>query len=249
MSSKSLDFSVSARSKRADVPVMMFIASYFPGIPVKSVFGFRERTPLYGGRIFKGPELSEADIKWMYDRGIGYRIPLQNLVANYDDYVESKPFLEKYHRKGNSVITFRTDLAQWIRNDFPLFEIEASVINQIRTIDKIPQFLVDFDVVVLHPILNDHPDELSKIEDKDRIRLFVNAGCMYKCPTMECYGSMSRINKEIPGAKFKCAQDHVPDYMLDRQAEPEMTKFNTQALINLGFSKFKKMRSKSNTAF
>ncbi len=244
-----LDFSISARGKFAGNSIAAFLKIFFDGIPVKSVFGFREYTPLYGGRIFRGPELSEADIKWMYERGIGYRIPLQNIVANRDDYEASKVFLTKYHREGNSVITVRADLARWIREDFPKFEIEASVINQVRTIDRIPEFLETFDVVVLHPILNDSPDELAKIEDKNRIRLFVNAGCMYKCPTMECYGSISRLNKLIPETQFKCAQDHLPDYAQERLNTVGMTEFDPRPLIDLGFTRFKRMRNKTNTAF
>jgi hypothetical protein len=244
-----LDYSVSARGKSDRLAVMPFIAMCFPGIPIKSIFGFREYTPLYGGRIFRGPELSEADIGWMYDHGIAYRIPLQNIVATRADYEESKPFLRKYHRKGNSVITVRHELARWIREDFPLFEIEASVINQVRSLDKLPQFLDTFDVVVLHPSLNDYSDQLATIEDKSRIRLFVNAGCMYKCPTMECYGSISRLNKHVADTKFKCAQDHDKDYAIDRANQVGMTEFNVHEFIRLGFTKFKKMRNKGNTAF
>jgi hypothetical protein len=65
----------------------------------------------------------------MYDHDIGYRIPLQNIVASREEYVASKTFLAKYHRKGNSVIIARAKLAKWIHEDFPLFEVEASVIN------------------------------------------------------------------------------------------------------------------------
>ena len=244
-----LDFSISARGKFAGNSVAAFLHIFFAGVPVRSIFGFREYTPLYGGRIFKGPELSEDDIKWMYDHGIGYRIPLQNIVATRDDYEQSKPFLAKYHRKGNSVITVRADLAKWIRADFPLFEIEASVINQVRTIDRIPEYFENFDIVVLHPILHDTPEELAKIEQKDRIRLFVNAGCMYKCPTMECYGSISRLNKLIPNTEFRCAQDHVPDYAQERMNTTGMTEFDPRPLIEMGFTKFKRMRNKTNTAY
>lgn len=244
-----VDFSVSARGKFAGNSVEAFLAIFFEGIPVKSIFGFREYTPLYGGRIFRGPELSDADIDWMYAHGIGYRIPLQNIVATREDYEKSRPFLERYHRKGNSVITVRAEMAKWVRADFPLFEIEASVINQVRSVDKLPQFFENFDIVVLHPSLNDYPEELLKIDRKDRIRLFVNAGCMYKCPTMECYGSISRLNKQIPESKFKCAQDHFPEYALDRAGQIGMTEFDPQPLIELGFTRFKRMRNKSNTAF
>jgi hypothetical protein len=244
-----LDFSISARAKWVKNSVAAFLDIFFQDIPVKSIFGFTEYTPLYGGRVFSGPELSPDDIAWMYDHGIGYRIPLQNLVATRADYEASKPFLARHHRKGNSVITVRSDLAEWIGEDFPLYERECSVINQVRTIDRIPEYLKTFDVVVLHPILNDSPDELAKIEDKARVRLFVNAGCMYKCPTMECYGSISRLNKKLPEAQFKCAQYRLPEYAQQRVAEIGLTEFDPMVFVNLGFTRFKRMRNKSNTAF
>lgn len=244
-----LDFSISARGKLAQNPVATYLDIWFKDIPVKSIFGFREYTSLYGGRVFNGPELTEADIAWMYDNGIGYRIPLQNLVANRRDYELARPFLKKYHRPGNSVITVRAEMARWVKEDFPDFEVEASVINQVRTLDKLPEFLENFDVVVLHPILNDDLEGLATIADKNRIRLFVNAGCMYTCPTMECYGSISRLNKHIPKAEFKCAQDHVPDYAQERLTTEGMTEFDTMAFVKLGFTRFKRMRNKSNTAY
>ncbi|NIK89796.1 hypothetical protein FHS83_003114 [Rhizomicrobium palustre] len=249
MFSETLDFSVSARGKTMSNSIAAFLAIFFEDIPVKSVFAFREYTPLYGGRIYHGPELSDADIHWMYDNGIGYRIPLQNIVTSREEYLSSKPFLAKYHRKGNSVIVARAELARWIREDFPDFELEASVINQVRTLDKLSSFLENYDVVVLHPIMNDDLAGLSTIADKSRIRLFVNAGCMYQCPTMECYGSISRMNKLVPNTEFKCAQDHVPEYAEARLTAEGMTEFDTAALVNLGFTRFKRMRNKSNTAY
>jgi hypothetical protein len=249
MLSEALDFSVSARGKAATNSIAAFLEIFFEDIPVKSVFAFREYTPLYGGRIYHGPELSDTDIHWMYDHGIGYRIPLQNIVTSREEYLSSKPFLEKYHRKGNSVITARGELAKWIREDFPLFELEASVINQVRTLEKLSSFLETYDVVVLHPIMNDDLEALATITDKARVRLFVNAGCMYQCPTMECYGSISRMNKLVPNTEFKCAQDHVPDYAEARLTAEGMTEFDTNTLVNFGFTRFKRMRNKSNTAY
>ena len=123
------------------------------------------------------------------------------------------------------------------------------MINQVRTLDKLASFLDNYDVVVLHPIMNDDLEGLATIADKSRVRLFVNAGCMYKCPTMECYGSISRMNKLIPNTEFKCAQHHLPDYAQDRLTTEGMTEFDTMALVNLGFTRFKRMRNKSNTAY
>jgi hypothetical protein len=239
-----LDFSVSARSKSANQPIAHYLGEFFFGTPIKSVFGFREHTKLYGGRQFMGPELSAADIGWMYEHNIGYRIPLQSIQADYRDYQESKPFLARYHRPGNSVILVRHDLAEWIRNDFPDFEIEASVIHQVRSLDRLPRLERIFDIVVLHPSLNDETELLASVADKKRIRLFANAGCMYRCPTMECYKTFSANNRGDP-TPFACSQLHMPEY----RAQVHFHTFDVDRLIALGFTKFKKLRSKGITGY
>lgn len=241
-----LDFSISARGKPERLPMSQFVNSYFSDVPIRSIFGFRERVNLYGGRLFLSPEISEADIRWMYDQNIGYRIPLQTIQANYKDYQNARTFLAKYHRKGNSVILVRHDLARWIREDFPLFEIEASVIHRIKNVTPIQTLLQTFDVIVLHPTLNDKPELLSSIVNKDRTRLFVNAGCMYSCPTMGCYKTIAAQNQGISGSMPRsCALHHEPGLI----AQVHFHTFDLQELINLGFTKFKKLRSRGLTGF
>jgi hypothetical protein len=239
-----LDFSVSARGKAERQPIAHYLGEHFVGVSIKSVFAFREHSKLYGGRQFQNPEISEADIKWMYDHDIGYRIPLQTIQANYDDYKESRAFLEKYHRPGNSVILVRHDIAEWVRNDFPDFEIEASVIHQVRAVERLPRLDEIFDIVVLHPSLNDQFDVLATIENKDRIRLFANAGCMYRCPTMECYPTFSANNRGDP-VPFACSQLHIPEF----RAQVNFHTFDVDTLVELGFRKFKKLRNKGITGY
>jgi hypothetical protein len=227
-----LDFSVSARGKPEALPMAHYLGEHFLGVPIRSVFGFREHTKLYGGRTFRMSEISEADIRWMYDHDVGYRIPLQSIQATYADYQESKGFLAKYHRPGNSVILVRHDLAEWIRQDFPDYEIEASVIHRVRSIDRLPRLSRLFDIIVLHPAMNDEIETLAAIADKTRIRLFANAGCLYKCPTMECYKGFSDNNrgKAVP---FSCSQHRFPDYT--RQVR--FHSFDVNRLVSLGFAR------------
>ena len=239
-----VDYSVSARSKSERQPIAHFLGEHFWGIPIRSVFGFREHVKLYGGRPFMTSELSEQDVHWMYDHGIGYRIPLQSIQATFADYKESRAFLAKYHRAGNSVIVVRHDLAKWIRQDFPEFEIEASVIHRIRSICQITRLSEIFDIIVLHPSFNDQIDVLAAIPDKDRIRLFANAGCLYRCPTMECYKTFSANNRgdRVP---FSCSGQRFPEY----RAQVYFHAFDLDRLISLGFHRFKKLRSKGITGY
>jgi hypothetical protein len=68
-------------------------------------------------------------------------------------------------------------------------------------------------------------------------------------PHEECYGSISRMNKLVPKTEFKCAQHHVPEYAESRLTAEGMTEFDTMTFVNLGFTRFKRMRNKSNTAY
>ena len=71
-------YTVSARSKAADTPVFAFIRSQYGNVPLReidSLFGFVERSKLYGGRAFMHRELSERDVQQLNNAGIGIRLP------------------------------------------------------------------------------------------------------------------------------------------------------------------------------
>jgi hypothetical protein len=231
----------SARSKPALLHIANFLMHSFAGVDKKnidSVFGFSDPCKLYGGRIYSGYELTSVDLAYMYDFGIGYRIPLSNFLVNEEVYKESKPFLEKHHKKGNSVIVMKDNLAEWIKNDFPLYSVECSVTKEIDNIDKLNKVLELYDTVVPLPeAFNTNYELLKSINKKDRVRLFLNVGCSYHCPARVCYGSMSRINLGIEGAKFECSQENKKQYIPNG-----MTDFDIQKFIDLGFTKFKMLR-------
>ncbi len=234
-------FTVSARGKDENQPILVFLGQHFGNIPINdvdSIFGFVEHTPLYGGRIFNHPELIDRDVRNMYAVGIGLRLPLSNLFVEREDYEASRALLEKYHRPGNAVIITSDDLAAWIRRDYPDYRIEASVIKNINSHDKIAQTLDSYDTVVLPMSINEQPEFLKKIKDKDRITLFANAGCALTCPSKLCYPSISKINRNHGEGEFKCSQD------LKYRELRGMIDFDLDALRDMGFSRFKILRSR-----
>ncbi|MCW8830306.1 MAG: hypothetical protein OQK32_02180 [Gammaproteobacteria bacterium] len=126
-------FTISARGKKLRQPIFDYLARNYANIPIAqidSVFGFVEKSTLYGGRHFIRPELSDQDICQLYDVGIGLRIPFSNHYVEREEYENNRLFLQKYHRKGNSIIAHRDELVEWIRQDFPEYQIEASVIKK-----------------------------------------------------------------------------------------------------------------------
>lgn len=231
----SLKFTVSGRSKTNDVPILTFLAKAYGGIPIRlidSVFGFVEPSTLYGGRIFDGAELTPEDVATLYDVGIGVRIPLTNHYAEPEEYEANKPLLEKYHRTGNAVIVTNDALAGWIRRDFPNYRIEASVIKNLKTYDKIAQALDLYDTAVLPMEFCEDDRFLAGLPDKSRITLFANAGCALTCPSRICYNSISKFNKTQTG-ELLCSQP-----LKQRQARG-IIEFDLGRLQSLGYRRFK----------
>jgi hypothetical protein len=233
-------FTISARRKPNEVPILAFLASHFPNVAIAdidSVFGFVERTSLYGGRQFQKPELTPPDIEQLYNVGVGVRLPLTNHFASEAEYAETQPLLAKYHRDRNAVIVTNDDLARWIRRDFPRYRIEASVIKNVNTYARVGAAFGLYDTLVLPMELNDDTTFLSGLPSKERITLFANAGCALTCPSKICYVSVSKYNKSGAGA-FKCSQPLKKRDMLG------MVDFDLERLQTLGFNRFKLLRSR-----
>lgn len=235
-------YTISARNKPPTDPIMAYLRKNYGNIPLReidSVFGFVERSPLYGGRAFLRRELSRGDVRQLNITGIGLRIPMSNHFASREEYERDKPLLARYHRELNSVIVTNDDLAMWIRQDFPKYRLDASVIKNLKSHKKIEGALELYDSVVLPMRLNEDLDFLEKIERKDRITLFANAGCALTCPSKLCYKSISRINKGGGDSKFLCSQP------LKNRDLYGMVDFPLQPYIDLGFHKFKLLRPRA----
>jgi hypothetical protein len=234
-----MQFTISARSKPPAVPIQRFIRDNYSHIPLEQIdsfFGFTEACSLYGGRIFGRPELSRYDVKSLYRMNINVRLPLSNHYVTVEEYEESRPFLEKYHRPGNSLIITNDDLARWVREDFTEYRLEASVIKNINTVKKVDEAFELYDTVILPMASNDDEPFLKSIDNKKNITLFANAGCAYTCPSKICYASVSKANKVGDSSLFRCSQK-----MKERNTIG-MYDFDLEYLRSLGFERFKLLR-------
>lgn len=239
-----LRFTISGRGKPNDQPVLTYLAKKFPAIPIAnidSVFGFVEKSTLYGGRPFWEPELTEEDIASLYDVGIGVRIPFTNHYAEPEEFQATLPIFEKYHRAGNAVIVTNDDLAEWIRAAFPRYRIEASVIKNIHKIDQVHKALDLYDTVVLPMEMNEDEAFLKEVPQKDRITLFANAGCALTCPSHTCYPTISKFNKDGK-TEMICSQP------LKARENKGIIDFDLNRLQDLGFSRFKVLRPSASFA-
>ncbi len=119
----------------------------------------------------------------------------------------------------------------------PLYRLEASVIKNLKTSERIAAALELYDTVVLPMELNEDREFLAGLPDKHRITLFANAGCALTCPSRTCYASVSKMNKG-QGGQFLCSQ---PVKARDLRG---MIDFDLRPLQDLGFSRFKLLRSR-----
>lgn len=234
-----MQFTISARGKQSAEPIQRFIKTNYSQIPldqIDSFFGFTEPSTLYGGRFFAGTELSRYDVRSLYKMNVNVRLPLTNHHASAEEYQENLPFLEKYHRPGNSLIITNDELAGWIRRDFPDYRLEASVIKNINNLKKVDEAFKLYDTVILPMASNDDEEFLDAIDNKKNITLFANAGCAYTCPSKICYPSISKANKTGDHSLFQCSQK------LKERNTIGMYDFDLDHLRSLGFERFKLLR-------
>jgi hypothetical protein len=236
-------FTVSARNKLRDTPVFNYLRTNYGNLrmnEIDSLFGFVEKSTLYGGRGFTNRELSDKDVTHLNSAGIGIRIPMSNHNADRKEYRLNQWLLRKYHLPGNSIICTNDDLARWIREDFPDYRLDASVIKNIKSHKKIEAAMELYDSVVLPMPVNEDLEFLAEIKNKDKITLFANAGCALTCPSRICYPSISKINKGR-GGTFQCSQPIKDRDLLG------MVDFPLEPYIELGFHRFKLLRARPNS--
>lgn len=237
----SIKLIVSVRAKC--VPIDKFLT---PNPSIKSIFGFAEYSPLYGGRAFIEPEILPEDVTYLYKNNIGINLPLTNMYAKREHYERSWQLLEKYNKPNNSVTVYSDDIARWIRKDFPEYSITASCIKEISTLKDIEINLETYDKIVLKSILNENLSLLENIKLKDRIILFANAGAAHGCKSKICHIHRSKRNLEwspdkndpkyLKAHPIICARDKIGD------PGPGFQSFDLVKFREMGFSTFKTLR-------
>jgi hypothetical protein len=233
-------FSVSARSKKSDEPLLYFLSTRYPEIPIdsiNSVYGFAEPCTMYGGRLYLHRELSDNDIQWLYDNNKNLKIPLSNASIYYPEYKKQKNFLKKYHKKGNILTIVDDSIVPLIKHDFPDYTIEASAIKNIYSNEEVIQARKIYDTIVLPIKANDNVELLNSIEEKSCITLFGNSGCGYNCPDPICYSYVSKAMKGVVSDTPHCSLSLYPRKVI-------LKTYDLNKLSELGFSKFKLMNLK-----
>ena len=205
---------------------------------ITGIFGFtREKSPLYGGRVHLGEEITEEDYVWMKKKGLEFKILLSGDVVSKKHYEESFELLDKYHVKGNTVVITNDKLAKWIRRDYPNYSLEASTIRQTELSD-IDEVLDLYDTMVLPLRHNKDEKNLKKIKQKDRIVLFTSGSCGFFCRNQICYPATAAINRNGGKGDPKCIilEGKAPFQYLGID---KIIRFDLDEFISWGFNNFK----------
>lgn len=232
-----LSFSVSSRNIRPDIDIMDYLQVFYAYCrisQIESVFGStRYASRLYGGRPNRTKyELTERHCACLEQHGIHLALALTNHFFDEDAYRASWPLLEACHKPGNSIICTNDELALRLRQDFPSYELKASIIKQLDTLEKIEGALRLYHSLTLPMDKNDDDDFLHKIPEKHRIILFGNANCAYTCPDRSCYLGFSQENFKVPVTSC-CSKGQAP------RLDMGHVYFDVRKLADMGFTRFK----------
>lgn len=248
-----MNCSVSVRKKPKDQDVIEFLkqnyASIFPNIT--SVFGFADFCFLYGGRIYKEPDLYQDDINKLYEASISIELPLTNQHWGEHELFYSRGILQDFHKQGNIISCFDGRLAKIIKQEYPLYKTKASVTglnignsSNAYYQDKIESLGEQFDFVVLPTFLNDKFELLYNISNKDQIVIFASCGCSANCPKKTCYEYISAKNvgqfSNVDVSKFCSKNNNV------KRPNLGFVEYNIKPLIDMGFKNFKYLRQDIN---
>lgn len=234
---KRLTFSVSSRNIRPDIDIIDYLRIFYAYCDprhIESVFGSTAQiSRLYGGRPVRNTyELTEKHLERLAENNIHLALTLTSHFFDDAAYRESLPLLEAHHKQGNSIICTNDTLALRLKRDFPLYEVKASIIKQIDTLDKINRALEIYDSLTLPMDKNDDDGFLNSIRDKERIVLFGNANCAYTCPARTCYLGISQENFGQPVTSV-CSKGKTP------RLDMGHVFFNVKKLSDMGFTRFK----------
>jgi len=230
-------YSVSGRMLRPDRDVRNYLETYFYFLDVsqvESIFGaYQFPSKLYGGWGYDDrTAMRENHVEQMRAAGIGIALTLTNHFFDLDTYRESWPLLEKLHACSNSLIITSDDFARHVRRDFPEYQLKASIIKHIASIDRLKRAYDLYDYVLIPMDKNDDDELLASLPEKDRIILFANAGCAYNCPARTCYLGNSQGIQGKPVTSV-CSKARIP------REDLGYVVFDVKKLSALGFSYFK----------
>jgi len=159
------------------------------GVEIASVYGVFPPSLWNGGRTQSGycdKRFIKGVIKAFNDRGIPLRFTFTNPILEKkhlsDDFCNT--IMHLADNGLNEAIVASPLLEEYIRKNFPGYKITSSTCKRITDPEQLcSEVEKDYHIVVIDYDLNHDFDTLSRIPDKKKCELLVNACCNAKCPT------------------------------------------------------------------
>lgn len=157
------------------------------GVEIASVYGAFPPSLWNGGRAEEGiasPSFMKGVINAFNERGIPLRFTFTN------------PMIEKKHLRDdfcnmvlrladngmNEVIVMSPILEEYIRTNYPGYKITSSTCKRLNNPEQLlGEVEKDYHIIVIDYDLNHDFETLSKIPDKTKCELLVNASCTPNC--------------------------------------------------------------------
>lgn len=195
------------------------------GVEIASVYGVFPPSLWNGGRTQGGicdKNFVKGVIKAFNDRGIPLRFTFTNPVLEKkhlsDDFCNM--VMNLANNGMNEAIIVSPLLEDYIRKNYPKYKITSSTCKRITDGEQLySEVEKDYHIVVIDYDLNHDFDTLSKIPDKKKCELLVNACCNPRCPIRSehynaigiqqiAYANHVRKYRDVPFNQEKLVKEH-----------------------------------------
>ena len=210
---------------RYNYPLNMYIISlleqyphYFrEGVEIASFFGSFPFSLWNGGRLINNDQCDASFVKNVIgsinSKGIPVRFTFTNPLITEEDLDD--PFCNFCLKAGdngmNEVLVFSPILEDYIRKNYPSYEIDSTTCKEIKDVDALNEELSkDYKYVVLDYNLNNKWELIEQIEHREKLEVLVNALCVPDCKRRgDHYKNIARNqaiikeNMKLPAEKRK----------------------------------------------
>ena len=174
------------------------------GVKISSFFGEFPMSLWNGGRRSHNDQCSADYVKNVIQsingKGVPVRYTYTNMFLDEEDLKD--PYcnfcMQAADNGMNEILVVSPLLEEYVRKNYPGFRINSSTCKEIRDIDQVNQELrKDYNLVVLDYNFNNDFEALSRIEDKGRCEILVNAVCQPNCPRRGGHYANESKNQKI----------------------------------------------------
>lgn len=155
-----------------------------------------------GGRVNRDIEYSDRVLDFYYRNNITIALAFTNPVIDLDDKTGNM-LLEKFHKKGNVIISANENLVYYVRKKYPLYHHTRSITSFGKI--SVPMSDDDFNLYkkwetiydIIVPRCEHVFDKRFKELDLTKYEVLINDACVYNCPYYgEHFKEVAKQNKK-----------------------------------------------------